>query len=132
MKSGTSGPTDLNKGEALGQIKSMKQAPEKEAPKQVTDETNGIIDNAEEFRMAIGNAQMENLEYVEVSERLYKFLLKNRESNYLTYGDPGIKVYRAGTKKKCDREDNMPPERLYQERMLKAAAERDPLDDEWG
>lgn len=107
--------------ESLGQIKTMPEIDETVvAPK----EEQKIIDSPEEFRLAIGQAQMEGEDSLEVGERLFKYLLKNSKSPYLTYGDPGIKVYLAGTREKYEREDAMNAEAFME---LKAKQERGEL-----
>lgn len=92
------------KAEALGEIKTMPEANNDALPEVEKEPT---VDNPEEFRMAIGHAQMEGRDYVEVTEKLFKYLLKNAKSKYITYGDPGIKVFLAGTKDKILREESM-------------------------
>jgi hypothetical protein len=88
------------------------------------EEPKKIIDSPEEFRLAIGQAQMEGEDSMEVGEKLFKYLLKNSKSPYLTYGDPGIKVYLAGTREKYEREDAMNAEAFME---LKAKQERGEL-----
>ena len=67
----------MKQAEAMGEIKTM---PEVTLPPPVqVVEKSSVIDNPEEFRMAIGNAQMEGLEYIEVTEKLFKYLMKNQK-----------------------------------------------------
>jgi hypothetical protein len=94
--------------ESLGEIRTMPEINEKAIGP--VAELPEVIDNPEDFRMAIGNAQMNGAEYVEVGEKLFKYLLKNSKSKYLTYGAPGIKVYKAGTREQYEREDKMTAE----------------------
>lgn len=107
--------------ESLGQIKTMPEIDEKVV---ALEEPKKIIDSPEEFRLAIGQAQMEGEDSMEVGEKLFKYLLKNSKSPYLTYGDPGIKVYLAGTREKYEREDAMNAEAFME---LKAKQERGEL-----
>lgn len=95
--------------ESIGEIHTMPEIDEQifEEKKEIT-----TIDNPEEFRMAIGAAEMNGEEYVEVSEKLFKYLLKNSKSRYLTYGNGGIKVYLKGTKPENDKIDKMSAEQF--------------------
>lgn len=107
--------------EAMGEIVTMPEINEsvvgiKEPQEEI------IIDNPEDFRMAIGQAQMEGEESIEVGEKLFKYLLKNSKSPYLTYGDPGIKVYLKGTRDKLEREEKMSAE-AYLDMLGKKAKE---------
>lgn len=108
------GNEDLKKGEALGMVRTMPTKTEPVAMRPVFDSEVGVVDSPHEFQGAIGQAQMEGLEYVEVSERMFSYLLKNNKSNYLTYGSPGIKVYRAGTRAQMEREDRMSAEMKHE------------------
>ena len=93
--------------ESLGELHTMPEIDEK-----VIDPTQApaIIDNPEDFRIAIGQAAMEGEDHVEVSEKLFKYLVKNSKTRYLTYGEQGIKVYKAGTKDENDKIDKMSAE----------------------
>lgn len=93
--------------ESLGQIMTMPEI--NEATIQPTKETS-FVDTPEEFRMAIGALQMSGEDTLEVGPKLFKYLLKNSKTPYLTYGSPGIKVYLQGTKKECDRVDKLSAE----------------------
>lgn len=64
-------------------------------------------ESPEDFRVALGQAQMEGFDHITVSEKLFNFLVKNNKTRYLTYGTPGIKIYKEGTKDECDSEDSM-------------------------
>jgi len=112
--------TDLQNAEANGQIKTM---PKADTQPQITIfEKTPAIDSPEDFRNAIGHAQMEGIGYVEVTDRLFNYLVKNQVTRYLTYGDPGIKVYKDGTKDQYDKEDSMNAE-AYAEMLAKRTSE---------
>lgn len=106
--------TVFKKAEALGQI--VAGGFEPEAPKAPTFESE-IISTPQDFTYAIGKAQMDMQEggkdYVEVTEELFKYLIKNQKTRYLTYGSPGVKVYLAGTKDECDLVDSMSVDENY-------------------
>lgn len=94
--------------ESLGEIQTMAESDETGLQQQENEVT--LIDNPEDFRIAIGQAAMNGEDYVEVSEKLFKYLVKNSKTRYLTYGDNGIKVYKVGTKQENDRIDKMTAE----------------------
>lgn len=96
--------------EAVGQIKTMHEAPEEKIEEIVE---NQVLSDPQEFQMAIGKAQMEGYEYVEVSQKLFDYLVKRNKTRYLTYGDPGIKVYVHGTRDEIEKEENMTAEEHY-------------------
>lgn len=66
--------------------------------------------------------------YVEVTDVFFKALTKGQKTSYLTYGMPGIKIYRAGTKAECDADDNLPADEArikeIKERQAEAAKKR--------
>ncbi len=95
---------EFDLAESLGEIRTMPEQPE---IKIEVKEEDPLIDDPQEFRIAIANAQFNDTDFVEVSERLFKHLLKNAKTNYFTYGDPGVKVYLAGTRLKHEKEDKM-------------------------
>lgn len=90
--------------EANGHIKTLPEITETVVESKIPE---NITDNAEDFRLAIGRAQMDGLDYVEVSERLFNYLVKNQKTNYLTYGSPGIKVFKTGTRDQILREEKL-------------------------
>ena len=97
--------------EAVGELNTL--AEEFEPTKEAKEETN-IIDNPEDFRIAIGQAEMNGEKFVEVSEKLFKYLVKNSKTRYITYGDGGIKVYKAGTKEENDYIDKLTAEQYIE------------------
>lgn len=101
--------------EALGQLKS---GPVVAEPVAETPHETKVIDNPNDFQYAIGRAQMamqegDGEDFVEVSEELFKYLVKNQKTSYLTYGSPGIKVYLAGTREACEIRDSLSAEDAY-------------------
>lgn len=81
---------------------------------QETDLLKKILDNPEEFRTAIGQAQMNNVHALEVTDKLFRYLTRDSDSPFITYGDPGIKVYKVGTRQDIEGRQNMTAE-LYHE-----------------
>lgn len=47
---------------------------------------------------------------LEVSEKLFGALTRGQKTSYLTYGQPGIKVFKVGTQDQIEREEAMPAE----------------------
>lgn len=84
-----------------------------ETRKPIELDANGDIDDLDSFRIAIGHAQMDQQEYIEVGPRLFKYLTKNTKTEYVTYGDPGIKVYLKGTREENERLDRMTAEQKH-------------------
>lgn len=101
---------DFRTAEATGKIQTM---PEVVQMPEVQKEVLEVLDDPTSFQMAIGHAQMDGKDHVIVSERLFNHLLRGNKSNYLTYGTPGIKIYKAGTKEECDSTDAMNAEEYH-------------------
>lgn len=106
----------LKDAEAIGQIKSL---PEVAVQPAVVEEASEVLDTPHDFQMAIGNAQMDGKEFVEVSEKLFKYLVKNNKTNYLTYGDPGVKVFKVGTREEIENEESMTAEQSHEVKIRK-------------
>lgn len=114
----------FKQAEALGQIKTVAEVPE-EAVEQQFEQSYSIIDSPDKFQSAIGNAQLDDLDYIEVEEKLFKHLVKNSKTKYLTYGKPGIKVYKRGTREEIEAEESMSAE-AYHDLLGKRRAENAP------
>lgn len=128
MKPQKTTTNEFNKAEALGQVVS---APALEEPiVEIEESIPEVADNPDDFRLMIGNAQMEQIEHIEVTERMFKHLLKNNKSQYLTYGSPGIKVYKVGTKKEIDKIEKMSAESYGNYIGRKLMDERKDVDDQ--
>jgi hypothetical protein len=107
---------EMINAEANGQIKSMPVS--KANIVEVEEVDVKVVDNPHDFNMAIGHAQMAGRDYLEVSEELFNYLVKNNQTDYLTYGSPGVKVYRAGTKEKIERLEKLSPDEQIKQRMI--------------
>lgn len=64
-------------------------------------------ENPQEFSRAIAFAQAEGKKDIEVTQKMFEFLVKNNPTKYLTYGHPGVRVYVSGTKDKIEKEEKM-------------------------
>jgi hypothetical protein len=99
---------DFSLAEAAGHLKTMPVSKGNVVEDVIVDDV--VVDNPEDFRMAIGRAQMAGRESIEVSEELFNYLVKNNQTEYLTYGSPGVKVYRAGTRDKIEKFEALNPD----------------------
>lgn len=90
----------------LAEIPAADIAEEIERP----EDSRGVLDTHSAFQEAIDQAPFDGTEYLEVSERLFKSLTKGRQTRYLTYGKPGVKVYQVGTREREEAIDTMSAE----------------------
>jgi hypothetical protein len=98
---------EAKEAEALGAIKTLPNFKEDQEIEYNEEPTAKVIDSPREFEMAVANAQMEGDEHIEVSERLFNHLVKKAKTPYLTYGKPGIKIFKEGTKEEIQRIEKM-------------------------
>lgn len=98
-KSGTSAPVSTRKTNQT-EI-SIDQQIQYAAMTQGFDE-DAAINNAMQFQMAIQNAQLKGYDYIEVETPFFRFLSQGLATPAITYGNPGVKVYEAGTREKID------------------------------
>jgi hypothetical protein len=122
MSKKDSNQTKFENAEALGDLKTL-PFEEEDLADVVGDDVAEIISKPIEFQMAIGHAQMEGKDFVEVTPELFQYLVKKAKTKYLTYGDPGVKVYKAGTREEIEREENMNAEHYHEHIMKKRMAE---------
>lgn len=113
--------SDHQAGEALGNLHSL---PFDETLPEVSAEIPEVADSTIDFQMAIGHAQMEGIEYIEVSEKLFAYLMRKSKSSYITYGDPGVKVFKVGTRDEILREESMNAESYHDHITKKRQAAR--------
>ena len=102
----------FKEAEAVGHVKSLPET-KVEALDQVFEQSHDVIDTPDKIQEAIGNAQLDGLDYIEVEERLFKHLVKNSPTEYLTYGKPGIKVFKRGTRDAILKKDNLSAEAYH-------------------
>ncbi len=69
------------------------------------DDPNFVIKDITDFHMKASTVHLTGQDYLIVDERVYKAIGRGVVSNYLTYGNPGVKVYLEGTKESCDIND---------------------------
>lgn len=98
--------SDLIKAEAMGTIQTMPSMEQGEERPLL--DVPDVIDNPDDFRAAVGHAQLAG-EYkeIEVSERLFKHIIKSGQATSFTYGQPGVRVFLTGTKEKVLKQEKM-------------------------
>lgn len=105
---------NMKKAEVMGQIKTM---PEYQETSVQVKEGKVAIDNPDDFKNALFDIQTmiddPKEKFVIVTEKLFNYLSKKHKTEYLTYGDPGIKVYKEGTKEDIDKKDNLSAEQYH-------------------
>lgn len=114
----------FKEAEAVGQIKTMPETfdiIQDKGPEQ----SHEFIDTPDKFQQAVGNAQLDGLDFIEVEEKLFKHLIKNSKTEYLTYGKPGVKVFLRGTRDQILKKDGLNAE-MYHELVTKKAMENNP------
>jgi hypothetical protein len=110
------GKNDLMDAEAMGQLKTMPSTKGQIIEKDLSKE---VIDNPQDFQAAIGHAQMAGQDYVEVSDRMFSYLVKNSATEYLTYGNPGVKVFKEGTRDKIVEFESLNPDEQVRRKLGK-------------
>ena len=68
---------------------------------------SGPIKDLAVFRSAHGQAQLAGIDHLEVSDEIFDFLCNGQDTAYINYGNPAVKVYRAGSKAQLDRIEKM-------------------------
>lgn len=99
---------EFQNAEAAGHIKTMPAS--KANIVETKEEDFKVIDNPTDFQYAVGNAQMSGRTYLEVSDELFNYLVKNNNTQYLTYGNPGIKIFKEGTMEKILAFESLSPD----------------------
>ena len=61
---------------------------------------------------------------IEVTKELFQALLKGRKGAYLTYGDPGVKVFVQGTVEDIEREENLSADEFHRLSIERMRADR--------
>ncbi len=114
-KSGTSKTDKKSKGtpKITEEIRSAPTTPWKEKETRALSQENievrpakeedgdvPIIANYQDFQAAVSKAQMQGEDgdrYVEVTDVFFKLLTKGKNTPYISYGNPTVKVFREGT-----------------------------------
>ena len=69
----------------------------------ITDDK--IYDNLHEFEMAVANAPLDGIEYLEVNQKVFDYLTRKQKTRYVMY--KGVAVYLEGTKDRNDAIDSL-------------------------
>lgn len=75
-----------------------------------------VLDNLDEFRIAVSQAQLDGVKHLTVNEKLFNYLTKGSNDLYITYGAPGVKIYKEGCKEKADALDARTAEQAHNSR----------------
>ncbi len=78
----------------------FKPLPEAIVPQDDVVEENPVVQTPEMFSHALSMAQMEGRDYLDVSERVFKYLVRNNKTDSITVGNPGVRVFIEGTREK--------------------------------
>lgn len=109
-----------NDGEMKAIVGGNRLAEQKDIPFVLEPKTDAVVyDNLPEFEFAIGNAPLEDIEYVEVTQKLFDHITRKQPNRYVTY--KGVKVYVQGTRAENDNIDNMTAEQFYNHEAAKKA-----------
>jgi hypothetical protein len=74
----------------------------------------GALDNYRDFDEALmaihRDPEMHDEPFLEVTEELFSALTRGQKTPYLTVGQPGVKVFKIGTRDSIESEEAMPAE----------------------
>lgn len=59
-----------------------------------------VIENYQDFNVALGMCQTENIEAMEVDQAFFDTLSKGRPTPFIVYGNPAVKVFPQGKMEK--------------------------------
>jgi hypothetical protein len=79
-----------------------------------------VIDSTEDFRFAMGEAQLTGKKNLEVSHRLFDHLTLGKPTPYIIYGNPAVKIYREGTMDQIEKLESLDVEDLIELKAKKA------------
>jgi hypothetical protein len=105
--------------EKLGNESEFSDFKLKEAPKPVEHQEDIVIENPSDFREALSQAQLHGIDYVVVSKKMFAYLTNNKETPWINYGEPCVRVYCEGTKDYHESNEGLNPDKL----MAKLKAE---------
>lgn len=91
-----------------------------------TEKKTKPIDNYDEFNEAILDIHRNITEYhdpsLEVSEKFFLALTKGKDLRSMTWGDPGVRIFKSGTMDEILSEENLPAEQ-YRDLEIKRKRE---------
>lgn len=115
---------EFKDAEALGHVKPLPENLELSQLPEVKESKEEVINDPEEFRMAIAHAQMEGVGHVIVSKKMLEFLMRGNKGVSLTYGSPGVRVYLEGTKESLDDLEKLSAEQFHEEYIKQMRGEK--------
>lgn len=74
---------------------------------------NDVITSFPDFERAYRVATMEGVDTLEVSSEVFDYLCTDKNSASLTWGKPGVRVFKAGTVEAILKEESMRAEDSY-------------------
>lgn len=79
----------------------------------------------DEAMMAIHrDPEMHDEPYLEVTEKLFSALTKGSKTAYLTVGNPGVKVFKTGTREQIEAEEALPADAFRDLEIRRKRGER--------
>lgn len=76
-----------------------------------------VLDTLEDFRSAVGQAQLSGKGHVVVSPRIFHFLTSGKETPFLDFGSPSIRVYCSDTMQKVVEIEEMNLDTFHKHRL---------------
>lgn len=74
---------------------------------------NDVITSFQDFERAYRIATMEGVDTLEVTPEVFDYICTDKNSASLTWGKPGVRVFKAGTVDSILKEENMRAEDTY-------------------
>jgi len=92
-------------------------------PKQRKQKSTAI-DNYIDFEASVKHAQLEDIEYLEVTQKLMEKLMKDSEVESITYGKPGVRVFVEGARERILGQEALSTEEFRELEIKKAQEKR--------
>lgn len=105
--------------EKLGNESQFSDFKLKEEPVVLPDAPDVVIDNPSDFREALSQAQLHGVGFLVVSKKMFAYLTNNKETPWINYGEPCVRVYCEGTREYHESNEGLNPDKL----MAKLKAE---------
>jgi hypothetical protein len=83
-----------------------------------------VASNPHEFQVMVGKAQMSQDRVVEVTAELFDYLLNGQKAPFIMYGNPGVRVYKVGTRDEIERREDMTLDQIAQLRAKDMETEK--------
>lgn len=80
---------------------------------------NDVITSFQDFERAYRIASMEGVDTLEVTPEVFDYICSDKNSDSLTWGKPGVRVFKAGTVDEILKRENMKADDTYSADILK-------------